>query len=123
MRKTTSLGLGAAALAFIGTFLPVASGADATFWNSGNSDVDAFLYLILFLISMIGLFSFLANKKHLFSIGTFLSALSLFSLLAAVFILAKNDGAPATVYGTGLYILLISPLIAIITSILGFMKK
>ena len=120
MRKATLLGLGAAALAFIGTFLPVVSGHKETFWGSGEEWVEGYRNVMIFFMLAIGLFAFLANKKHLASIGTILSSIILFGLVFLIYLGAKAVSADV---GTGIYMLFLSCLLGLISSILGFMKK
>jgi hypothetical protein len=120
MRKTTLLGIAAALLAFISTFLPVVSGVSDNFWGSGVRGVDEFKNLMIFFMLCIGFFAFLSNKKHLAAIGTLLASLILFTL---AFLLYKAAGVVKLEPGTGLYLLLASSVLGIVSSVLGFMKK
>jgi len=120
MRKTTLIGLGAAGLALIATFLPIASGLSYNFWNTEDQNWDNIRMVLLCFIAGIALFSFLSNKKHLFAIGNLFSSLLVLGLMILMFTAYKEKNLEA---GTGIYLLLVSSIVGLVSSVLGFMKK
>lgn len=78
------------------------------------------MYIIIGLALAMGLFAFLANKKHLASIGTLIFALLLSLISLKWFNDATNLGAS---YGMGLILYLLASFAGIVASVLGFMKK
>ena len=78
--------------------------------------------MIVIGISVIsGLFSFLANKKHLASIGTLLFS-GILVLIASAWITLMSE-EPGATYGMGLILYIAGTALIFISSILGFMKK
>ncbi len=69
-----------------------------------------------------GLFSFLANKKHLFSIGTLLFS-ALLMLISMKWFRDLREGGELVSMGTGLILFLAGSGLGVISSFLGFMKK
>lgn len=127
MRKNTMIGLGAAALVIISTFLPMLSGNElaeqfSSMWNGEVESNTTVATIILVLALIMALFSFLANKKHLFSIGTLIFA-GLLMLISMKWFRDLNDSAGMFKMGTGLILFLIGSGLGVISSILGFMKK
>ena len=123
MRKNTMIGLGAMALVIVSTFLPLIkyAGMDSpSVWGAGeNGQTVGIIVLVVSLL--VGLFSFLANKKHLASIGTLLfSGILVLISLAWTSKMGETEGAS---YGMGLILFLVGTALAFIASILGFMKK
>ncbi len=123
MRKNTMIGLGAMALVIVSTFLPLIkyAGMDSpSVWGAGeNGQTVGIIVLVVSLL--VGLFSFLANKKHLASIGTLLfSGILVLISLAWISKMGETEGAA---YGMGLILFLVGTALAFISSILGFMKK
>lgn len=123
MRKTTIIGLGAAALALIATFMPIIAGNSGNFWSESDASNEAqnIRIVALIMISSIAVFSFLSNKKHKFAIGNLIASLLLFGSISLVLIGANLDKDYDA--GSGLYLILMSSILGIISSILGFMKK
>lgn len=117
------IGLGAMALVIVSTFLPLIkyAGMDSpSVWGAGeNGQTVGIIVLVVSLL--VGLFSFLANKKHLASIGTLLfSGILVLISLAWTSKMGETEGAS---YGMGLILFLVGTALAFIASILGFMKK
>lgn len=122
MRKNTMLGLGAMALIIVSVFLPMLSlgGISVGLFDGGDRTGKEVGILIIVLACLMGLFSFLANRKHLFSIGTFIFA----ALLALISMKWFNDAADSGAsFGAGLIMYLIGSGLGIVSSIMGFMKK
>lgn len=122
MRKNTMLGLGAALLVIVSTFLPMLSigGIGAGLFDAGDRQGKEIAYVIIVLAILMAGFSFLANKKHLASIGTFIFA----GLLTVISIKWFNDADKLGAdFGSGLILYLFGSVLGVISSILGFMKK
>ncbi|MEN9998740.1 MAG: hypothetical protein RI922_1730 [Bacteroidota bacterium] len=123
MRKNTMIGLGAMVLVIISTFLPLIkyAGMDSpSIWAAGENGQTVGIIVMVVSI-LVGLFSFLANKKHLASIGTLLfSGILILIALAWISKMGETEGAA---YGMGLILFLVGTALAFISSILGFMKK
>lgn len=124
MRKNTMIGLGAMVLLIISTFLPLisnAAGQDSpSLWALGENGTIVGTIVIV-LAGLVGLFSFLANKRHLASIGTLLFT-GILVLISLAWISKMNE-TPSASYGMGLILYLTGTVLAFISSILGFMKK
>ncbi len=121
MRKTTLLGLGAMVLIIISLFLPMLSvlGMSMSLSN-GIPRGNEIMYFLVALAALMGLFAFLANKKHLASIGTLIFA----GLLAAISLKWFSDASTlGASYGIGLILYVVGSLLGLISAILGFMKK
>jgi hypothetical protein len=69
-----------------------------------------------------GLFSFLSNKKHLFSIGTLLFS-GLLLLISLKWFRDMKESKELLTMGTGLILFLSGSALGFVSSILGFMKK
>ncbi len=116
------IGLGAALLVIVSTFLPMLSigGIGAGLFDAGDERGKEIAYMIIVLALLMAGFSFLANKKHLASIGTFIFA----SLLTLISFKWFSDATEFNAdYGSGLILYLLGSISGVISSILGFMKK
>ncbi len=130
MRKNTMLGLGAALLVIVSTFLPMISlnapmaGMEdlGSLWKSPDEDSQTVAKMIIVLAGLMGLCSFLANKKHLFSIGTLLMS-ALLMLISMKWFRDINESAGIFKLGMGLILFLVGSGLGLVSSILGFMKK
>jgi hypothetical protein len=123
MRKNTMIGLGAMVLVIVSSFLPLIkfAGMDSpSIWAAGE-DGKTVAFIVIAVAVLAGLFSFLANKKHLFSIGTLLFSGIL--ILIAMAWITKMGETPGAAYGMGLILYLAGTALVFISSILGFMKK
>lgn len=116
------LGLGATVLIIISIFLPMISvgGYGVGLFDTNDRQGATIAYIIIGLALAMGLFAFLANKKHLASIGTLIFALLLSLISLKWFNDATNLGAS---YGMGLILYLLASFAGIVASVLGFMKK
>ncbi len=121
MRKTTLLGLGAMLLIIISLFLPILSvGGMSMGLSDGIPRGKEIMYFLIVLAALMGIFAFLANKKHLASIGTFIFA----GILAAISLKWFNDASTlGASFGTGLILYVVGSLLGVISAVLGFMKK
>ena len=123
MRKNTIIGLGAMALVIISTFLPLIKYLEMdspSVWGAGpNGETVGIIVIVL--AGLMGLFSFLANKKHIASIGTLIMS-ALLILISLIWVGQANE-AEGTSYGMGLILFLVGSFLGLISSILGFMKK
>jgi hypothetical protein len=127
MRKNTMIGLGAALLVIVSTFFPMISGNElveelSSLWSGADEDNQTVATIILVLAGLMGLFSFLANKKHLFSIGTLIMS-GLLMLISMKWSRDIGDSAGMFSYGMGLILFLVGSGLGLVSSILGFMKK
>lgn len=127
MRKNTMIGLGAMALVIISTMFPMISGNEmvekmSSLWSAGDESSSTVAIIILVLALLMGLFSFLSNKKHLFSIGTLIFS-GLLLLISMKWFRDMREGGELFSYGMGLILFLIGSSLGAISSILGFMKK
>ncbi len=116
------LGLGSTALIIISVFLPMLSlaGISVGLFDAGDRTGKEVGILIIVLACLMGLFSFLANKKHLFSIGTFIFSALLVLISMKWFNDASSSGAS---YGSGLILYVLGSVLGLVSSVLGFMKK
>ncbi len=129
------IGLGAALLVIVSTFFPMISGNDlaeelSSLWNSTENEMYFEIakenqtrgIIILVLAGLMGLFSFLSNKKHLFSIGTLIMS-GLLMLISLRWSSDIGDSAGTLKFGMGLILFLVGSGLGLVSSILGFMKK
>jgi hypothetical protein len=124
MRKNTMIGLGAMVLVIVSTFLPLISnsaGQDSPSLWALNEDGRTMGMIVIGISVISGLFSFLANKKHLASIGTLLFS-GILVLIASAWITLMSE-EPGATYGMGLILYIAGTALIFISSILGFMKK
>lgn len=122
MRKTTLVGLGATLIVIIAIFLPMVSvgGMGVGLFDAGDRGGKEIAYIIISLAVLMGAFSFLANKKHLASIGTLIFSL----LLALISLKWFNDATTlGASYGIGLILYVLGSVLGLIGAVLGFMKK
>ncbi len=121
MRKTTLLGLGAVLLIIISIFLPILSigGISAGLFDAGQRGKEI-AYVILVFVALMGLFAFLANKKHLASIGTLIFAGVLGAIAMVFFNETKAQGGDI---GMGVILMLVGTVLGLVSAFLGFMKK
>lgn len=115
-------GLAATAIVVISVFLPMLSvgGVGVGLFDGGDRQGKEIAYVIIVLALIMGAFSFLANKKHLASIGTFIFA----GLLSALSIKWFNDaGSLGASFGTGMIMYLVGSVLGLVSSVMGFMKK
>ena len=114
-------------LIIISIFLPLVSlklgpiSESVSLWEGGlktKGDNTAAI-LILVMAILIALFSFLSNKKHLASIGTILVS----PLLLLVAFIWYRDASELDAVGIGLYLLILGGLGAVVSAVMGFMKK
>ena len=127
MRKNTMIGLGAMVLVIVSTMFPMISGNEmvekmSSLWTAGDDSSSTVAIIILVLAVLMGLFSFLANKKHLASIGTLIFS-GLLLLISMKWFRDMGEGGGMFSYGLGLILFLIGSSLGAISSILGFMKK
>jgi len=130
MRKNTMIGLGAALLVIVSTFLPMISlntpmaGMEdlGSLWKSSDEDSQTVATIILVLAGLMGLCSFLSNKKHLFSIGTLIMS-GLLMLISMKWFRDINESMGIFKLGMGLILFLVGSGLGFVSSILGFMKK
>lgn len=116
------IGLGATLLVIVSTFLPLIKFAgmeSPSIWGSGENGTVVGI-IVFVLAGLMGLFSLLANKKHLASIGTLIMS-GLLILIATAWISKMNESSAA--YGMGLILFIAGSALGAISSILGFMKK
>jgi len=117
------IGLVAMLLVIISTFLPLIKYMDMdspSVWGAGeNGQVVGIVVLVL--AGLMGLFSFLANKKHIASVGTLI--MSGILILIAMLWVGKTNETEGASMGMGLILILVGSLLGLISSILGFMKK
>jgi len=120
MRKNTMLGLGAALLVIISTFLTLitVAGVSATVWTLREDTTVGIVLLVI--AGLMGVFSLLANKKNLASIGTLIMSAILVCIAMIWAGDAKEQGATM---GIGLILLIVGSVLGFISSIMGFMKK
>lgn len=124
------IGLGAMVIVIASTFMPMLSinlkmeGLENQFslWKADDDASSTVGTLIIILAVLMGLFSFLANKKHLFSIGTLLFS-ALLMLISMKWFRDLREGGELVSMGTGLILFLAGSGLGIISSFLGFMKK
>lgn len=86
------LGLGAMALTIIATFLPLIKYLDMdspSIWGVPERGTAVGM-IVLILAGLMGLFSFLANKKHLASIGTLVMS-AILILIAMLWVGQTNE--------------------------------
>ena len=127
MRKATMIGLGAAGLTVLSTFFPMLSGGElieklSSVWGGENETMQQVGIMMLIIAAFIGLFAFLANKKHLASIGTFLFS-ALLLLLTMRWSRDVQDSQGLVTYGTGFFIFVLGGVAGVVSAIMGFMKK
>jgi hypothetical protein len=121
MRKTTLLGLGAVLLIIISIFLPIVKTAvKSGLLFDGSREGKELGYVILVIVAIMGLFAFLANKRHLASIGTLIFA-GLLCAIGGVFYSVINEEGGTM--GMGLVLFLVGSILGIVSAVLGFMKK
>lgn len=124
------IGLGAMVIVIASTFMPMLSinlkmeGLENQFslWKADDDSSSTVAILIIILAALMGLFSFLANKKHLFSIGTLLFS-ALLMLISMKWFRDLREGGELVSMGTGLILFLAGSGLGVISSFLGFMKK
>ncbi len=132
------IGLGAMAIVIASTFMPMLSTngeltgfmkglgeelqKQSSLWKADDDSSSTVAILIVVLAGFMGLFSFLANKKHLFSIGTLLFS-GLLLLISMKWFRDLREGKELIAMGTGLILFLAGSGLGFISSILGFMKK
>ncbi len=132
------IGLGAMAIVIASTFMPMLSAngeltgfmkglgeelqKQSSLWKADDDSSSTVAILIVVLAGFMGLFSFLANKKHLFSIGTLLFS-GLLLLISMKWFRDLREGKELIAMGTGLILFLAGSGLGFISSILGFMKK
>jgi hypothetical protein len=127
MRKTTMIGLGAAGLTILSTFFPMLSGGEmieqlSSMWGGDNETMRQVGIMMVIIGALIGLFAFLANKRHLASIGTFLFS-AILLLLTIRWSRDVEDSQGLVSYGTGFFIFVLGGLAGIVSAVMGFMKK
>jgi hypothetical protein len=127
MRKTTMIGLGAAGLTILSTFFPMLSGGEmieqlSSMWGGDNETMRQVGIMMVIIGAFIGLFAFLANKRHLASIGTFLFS-AILLLLTIRWSRDVEDSQGLVSYGTGFFIFVLGGLAGIVSAVMGFMKK
>lgn len=123
MRKNTMIGLGAMALVIIGTFLPLIKYLDMdspSIWGVPERGT-AVGVIVLILAGLMGIFSYLANKKHLASIGTLI--MSAILVLISMLWVGQTKEYEGASMGMGLILILVGSGLGLIASIMGFMKK
>ena len=132
------IGLGAMVIVIASTFMPMLSANSelsglmkglgeelqnqSSLWKATDDSSSTVAILIIVLASLMGLFSFLANKKHLFSIGTLLFS-ALLMLISYKWFRDLNEYKEIASMGTGLILFLAGSGLGVISSFLGFMKK
>lgn len=123
MRKATLVGLSAAALMIIATFLGYAEvlGMKLSFWNLPMIGKGRAIIVIVFGL-LTALFAFLSNTKHLNGIGTLIFGL-LGLLIAFVWLGDVAKGGEAAKAGIGIYVFLFGSILALVSGVLAFMKK
>jgi hypothetical protein len=124
MRKTSVIGIIAGLMTIISIFLPILKGIkSSTLQDYLKETGDSSLHTIFFTVSVLLLLSsFLANKKHLFSILTLLAS-SVILLLAYIFYGAITKSYGADNIGYGIYVMALAGVLGVVSSFLGFMKK
>ncbi|MFM7731646.1 MAG: hypothetical protein ACKO6L_11445, partial [Flavobacteriales bacterium] len=91
-----------------------------TVWDGVKMQDDNGAAIMILVMALLGaLFAFLANKKHLASIGT----LIMFALITLIAFVWHGDIPEMASAGFGLYLMMIAGLLGIVSSVLGFMKK
>ena len=132
------IGLGAMVIVIASTFMPMLDvnakmlegfeglleklQNETSLWKSEKEGSSTVGIIIIVLASLMGLFSFLANKKHLFSIGTLLFS-ALLMLISMKWFRDLREGGELVSMGTGLILFLAGSGLGVISSFLGFMKK
>ena len=128
MRKTTIIGWTAAALSALSIFLPfviievqfLGLSKSLSIWQGAELQGEYGLALSLFGMTVLGVIcSWLAGRKHLFSIGTLL----VFLFITMVACIKLSDMYFLESAGIGLYTMILAGLTGIVSSVLGFMKK
>jgi hypothetical protein len=94
----------------------------SSLWSAAQENNTTVGIIILILVGLMALFSFLANKKHLFSIGTLLMS-GLLMLISMKWFRDINESAGILKLGIGLILFLVGSGLGFVASILGFMKK
>ncbi len=129
------IGLGAAGLTILSTFFPMLSGGEmieqlsghdieqeTSMWGGVNETMRQVGIMMVIIGTFIGLFAFLANKRHLASIGTFMFS-AILLLLTIRWSRDVEGSQGAVVYGTGFFIFVLGGLAGIVSAVMGFMKK
>lgn len=132
------IGLGAMVIIIASTFMPMLDvnakmlegfeglleklQNETSLWKSEKEGSSTVGIIIIVLASLMGLFSFLANKKHLFSIGTLLFS-ALLMLISMKWFRDIKESKELLTMGTGLILFLAGSGLGVISSFLGFMKK
>ncbi len=132
------IGLGAMAIVIASTFMPMLDvnakmlegfgglleklQNETSLWKAEKEGSATVGIIIIVLAALMGLFSFLANKKHLFSIGTLLFS-ALLMLISMKWFRDIKESKELLTMGTGLILFLAGSGLGIISSFLGFMKK
>ena len=132
------IGLGAMVIVIASTFLPMLSAnseltgfmkglgeelqKQSSLWKADDDSSSTVAILIVVLAGIMGLFSLLSNKKHLFSIGTLLFS-GLLLLISMKWFRDLREGKELIAMGTGLILFLAGSALGFVSSILGFMKK
>ena len=132
------IGLGAMVIVIASTFLPMLNvnakmlegfgelveklQNETSLWKAEKEGSATVGVIIIVLASLMGLFSFLSNKKHLFSIGTLLFS-GLLLLISLKWFRDMKESKELLTMGTGLILFLSGSALGFVSSILGFMKK
>jgi hypothetical protein len=123
MRKAALVGLSAAALMIIATFLGYAEimGTKLSFWNLPLIGKGRAIIVIVFGL-LTALFAFLSNTKHLNGIGSLIFGI-LGLMIALMWMADIGKAGEAGKVGIGVYAFLLGAILALVSGVLAFMKK
>jgi undecaprenyl pyrophosphate phosphatase UppP len=122
MRKGSLVTIVGGLAAIIAVFLPFVEllGTTVSLWEGGvNPSAKGVVYVVLITAAAMALFGYLANKKHLFAIGSLIAALMILGMCA----IWLTDEEHKKFLTTGVYVLTAGGAIGLVGAIMSFMKK